>query len=102
MHRPIFAVQQTEISTLYRLTSILDKVLDDTTLSTDFYNYDVMFSRYHALVINPGLCTDVRLTSDFDHLKAVLLNLRRMEVEKCLDLDYRGCGDARYKAANAE
>ena len=35
-------------------------------------------------------------------MKAVLINLRRYEVEKCLDLTYRGCGDGKLSARNDE
>ena len=53
-HRPIFIVNSQEISTIYRMTTTTEKVLDDTTLKTNFYDYPVQFGRYHGLLINPG------------------------------------------------
>ena len=38
-HRPIFVVNSLEVSTIYRLTTTIEKVLDDTTLKTNFYDY---------------------------------------------------------------
>ncbi len=35
-------------------------------------------------------------------MKAVVLNLRRMEVEKCIDLTVKGCGDGKMSSKNGE
>jgi cysteine-rich repeat protein len=35
-------------------------------------------------------------------LKAVVLNLRRMEVERCIDLTIKGCGDGKLSSKNGE
>ena len=35
-------------------------------------------------------------------MKAVLVNLRLMEVEKCIDVFLIGCGDGSLSAANKE
>lgn len=40
-HRPVFAVPFTGVSKLYRVTSRLELLIDDTTLSADFYRFDL-------------------------------------------------------------
>ena len=56
IHRPIYAVQLSQISVIYRVTTTITQVVNDATLTSDFYNFNLMFSRYHAYVINPGTC----------------------------------------------
>ena len=40
-HRPIFAVPLSAVSKLYRVTTRLELLIDDTSLSTDLYNFNL-------------------------------------------------------------
>jgi cysteine-rich repeat protein len=80
----------------------MELLIDDTSLSTDFYNFNLLVARYRALTINPGTCNQSRNSSDYNNLKAVVLNLRRMEVERCIDLTIKGCGDGKLSTKNGE
>ena len=90
------------MSAIYRLTTSLEKVLTDTTLKTDFYNFPLKIARYRAFVVNSGTCATDRTSNDYNNIKAYILNLRRMEVERCIDLQLNGCGDGLKKARNGE
>jgi cysteine-rich repeat protein len=101
MHRPVFASTSQNNGILYRVTSTAIETLL-TSSDVDMYNFPSSFSRYHALFINPGKCSQTKTTADYDFSKAILVNLRRMEVEKCIDINYVGCGDGNRAAANGE
>ena len=101
-HRPIFAVPLSGVSKLYRVTTRLELLIDDLSLSTDFYNFNLQVARYRALVVNTGTCSQLRTSSNYNNLKAVVLNLRRMEVERCIDLSLTGCGDGKMSTRNGE
>ena len=101
-HRPIFAVPQSSVSQIYRVTTRLELVINDASMSTDFYNFNLQVARYRALIVNPGTCQQLRTTNNYNNLKAVVLNLRRMEVEKCIDLELSGCGDGKMSTRNSE
>ncbi|CDW81578.1 UNKNOWN [Stylonychia lemnae] len=100
MHRPIFGVNSSYPSAISRLTSIPAQVFNDITNNTDFYNFTVQFARFHALVLNPGLCGQTRNTTDYNNIRAFVVNLRRMELEKCLNYTLVGCGDGVYRSKN--
>ena len=55
-HRPVFAVPLTGVSQLYRVTSRLELLIDDTSLGSDFYHFDLQVARYRAMVVNSGTC----------------------------------------------
>ena len=40
-HRPIFAVPMSGVSKVYRVTTRLELLIDDLSLSTDFYNFNL-------------------------------------------------------------
>ena len=40
-HRPVFAVPLNSVSSLYRVTSRLELLIDDTSLISDFYHFDL-------------------------------------------------------------
>ncbi|CDW85710.1 UNKNOWN [Stylonychia lemnae] len=102
MHRPVWGVNNTNPSAISRITTTTAQVFNDITNNTDFYNFTVQFGRYHALVLNPGLCGAQRDTTDYNNMRAFVINLRRMEIEKCLTQSLVGCGDGIYKSANEE
>jgi cysteine-rich repeat protein len=52
--------------------------------------------------LNPGQCGDSRTTTDYDNLRAVIINLRTMEIEKCISQSLIGCGDGKYDSSNGE
>jgi cysteine-rich repeat protein len=54
------------------------------------------------MVVNPGTCTESRTTGNYDNLRAFVINLRNMEVERCIDLSLTGCGDGRVSSRNDE
>lgn len=100
MHRPVYATPSNSNGALFRVTTVLQSLLTSTTV--DFYNFQSWFSRFHAMIINPGLCSDTKASPNYDYHKGYLINLRRMEVEKCIDLSLSGCGDGAYNSANGE
>lgn len=102
MHRPIWGVNATYPSAFSRITTTQAQVFNDVTNKTDLYNFKPNFNRFHALLINPGTCSSLRNTTDYDNMKAVLINLRRFEVEKCLSQQLVGCGDGRLRFDNNE
>ena len=101
-HRPIFAVPLSSVSQIYRVTTRLELQIDDTSLSTDFYHFNLQVARYRALIVNPGTCSQIRTSTNYNNLKAVVLNLRQMVVERCIDLALTGCGDGRMSTRNGE
>jgi len=40
-HRPIFAVPLSDVSKVYRVTTRLELVITDTSLISDFYNFNL-------------------------------------------------------------
>ncbi len=101
-HRPIFAVPLSDVSKVYRVTTRLELVITDTSLISDFYNFNLQVGRYRALTVNSGTCSQSRTSSNYNILKAVVLNLRRMEVERCIDLSITACGDGKMSTRNGE
>jgi cysteine-rich repeat protein len=43
--------------------------------------------------VSPGSCSQTQANFDYDHTKAVIINLRSNSIEKCFDITYIGCGD---------
>ncbi len=77
-------------------------MFNDESNKTDFYNFTVQFARYHAIVLNPGNCGDTRLTTDYDNMRAFVVNLRSYTLEKCIAQSLVGCGDAKLYFSNDE
>lgn len=84
MHRPIWGVNDEDRSAFYRITTATALAFRDSDNVTDFYNFNMQFARYHALVLNPGLCGASRDTTDYNNMRAYVINLRSMTIEKCL------------------
>ena len=100
MHRPVYATPSNANGVLYRLTTVANLLF--TAPNADFYNFITSFNRYHALVINPGRCSDAKASPNYDNHKGYLINLRRMEETQCIDMALIGCGDGAYNSANGE
>ena len=62
----------------------------------------MLVGRYRALSINPGTCVEDRTSTNFNKMKGVILNLRSMIVERCIDLEMVGCGDGSKISMNNE
>jgi cysteine-rich repeat protein len=101
MHRPIFGVKVTEKNSMYRITKIAKKVLEDTTFNTNFYDFGVQLNRFFGLTVLPGSCYCGTLDR-FNSIKGILLDMRGMKVDRCIDLPMFGCGDSRLAARNDE
>jgi cysteine-rich repeat protein len=41
LHGPVFAVPFTNVSKIYRVTTRMELLIDDTSLSADFYNFNL-------------------------------------------------------------
>ncbi|CDW85483.1 UNKNOWN [Stylonychia lemnae] len=98
---------ESSITTLDKANTVFwkihqSRVFIDVKNHTDFYNFTVQFGRYHAIVLNPGLCGQMRNTTDYNNMRAFVVNLRRMEIEKCLTQSLVGCGDGVFKSLNEE
>lgn len=84
MHRPIWGVKSTSPSTINRITTSYQEAISADPLAYNFYEFNVQFARYHAIVALPGECGQQMDDLNYNSLRIVVLNLRRMEVEDCL------------------
>ena len=101
MHRPIFGVKETEKNMMYRITTIASKVLEDTTFNTNFYEFGFQVNRFFGLTVLPGSCY-CGSVDRFNSIKGILLDLRYMRIDRCIDLPMFGCGDSRMSTRNDE
>ena len=98
MHRPIYAVSSTAglTSQIYRLTTTFTLLVDTSTSTLsnlNYFAYPLQVQRYHAMHVSPGSCAQTQSNFDYDHTKAVIINLRSNTIEKCFDIGFIGCGD---------
>mmetsp|Transcript_31692 Transcript_31692/g.48525 ORF Transcript_31692/g.48525 Transcript_31692/m.48525 type:complete len:272 (+) Transcript_31692:913-1728(+) len=101
MHRPIFGVQSSEPSKIYRLTIDTQKqeFLTDADGLTNFFDYPIYFGRFRAISLQPGSATDTLDALDYNKMKIIILNLRDLTIEQKIVITKPGCGDGKYDSS---
>eukprot|EP00347_Sterkiella_histriomuscorum_P020690 403336851 len=102
MHRPIWGVKDSDISSFYRITTQTTLTFTDASQTVDLYNFKPQFARFHALVLNAGACGSARDTPDYNKMRGQIINLRTMTLENCFDLTNAGCGNGKKYLALGE